>query len=360
MWYWLRSPQTADVVIVVVITAATLSHGYASDICKPLDCMHIIQYFEAATMAGMVVASGVLLWRAFKYRNVEYSTVRNNSTLVVVVSASLHTVVHNTCQVLVGIWGICVIPYGYPTLLFLAMVCLVFIKPSKMWPIGADEAKAPDKEYHKNMVPDLFFVFMYWLVMVGVIVIVWEFELVVWFFKLEVFVPMLVGLFGMFTALWFANHERNKRIEENQAYKMQVLSLLEIVLWVVVDVNQQRATGTKKPSSGSDVSKTDLIRDGVLTYQDQRGHVYGLNANTYVPAQVRRTVSFLMQSVDIMLLPHTRIFETEVDAVTYLQTGLATLSSLDYFTNDRDPAVRKAWRSVTQNIDKVKEEFANR
>ena len=43
------------------------------------------------------------------------------------------------------------------------------------------------------------------------------------FFEPGTVVSAVVGLMGLFIAIWLANRERNKRITENHFYKMQIL-----------------------------------------------------------------------------------------------------------------------------------------
>lgn len=349
MWYWLRSPQTADVVIVVAITAATLTHGYAPDICKQLDCMYTIQYFEVAMMTGMVAASGILLFRAFKYRNVKHSTVRNRHTIIVVCAASMHTVVFNLCQWYVGT---CHQSFSIVTPMLLVCIGLVLVKPSVMLPTGVG-ARAADRNYYEDMIDDRVVVFVYWSIMVVGLWYVWMLDVVVWLFEPEILTMLVVGLFGPLIALYFANHERNRRIEENVFYKILVLSHIQTIIHIVTARAHKRLVADAK-DAGIETHVVDQTGDLTTEWRDERIRIHATNTNTYVPAYVRGLLSNILLVSDSLFLPNNRM---GVDT-KHLLGELGTLINFPYFTDDRDPTVRKTLSYVKHSVHSAKELIA--
>ena len=338
--------------LVVVITAATLSHGYASDICKPLGCMHAIQNFETATMAGMVVTSIILLLRVVKYQNVEYSTVRNRSTLIVVCTASAHTVFHNLEQWLADIYSPLLI---IATFFLLALAGRLLTNPSTMWPADAG-AKTADRNYYETMIDDWVFVFTYWVFITVGLWVVWVLDIAGWLFEDEPLTMLVVGLFGPLIALYFANRERNKRIEENMSYKILVLSHIQTILLIIrARVRQQSIAGAK--DHDAELRMTNQTGDEMPIYRDERVHTHAINTNTYVPARVRTMLSHIMRDADSLFLPNRHIIRRD-KVLRWLLGDIDMLINHVYFTDDRDPIVRKSLREAKDIIQDAKELIA--
>ena len=349
MLYWLRSPQVADVVIVVVITAATLTHGYASDICKSFGCIDTIQHFEAATMTGMVGASGVLLFRAFIYRDVDRSKVRNLATFVVVCTASAHTICHNLWQWLPDVYS----PLLFiPTLFLLTLVGRMLTNPRKTWPAGA-EVKAADRNYYETMIDDWTFVYAYWIFITAGLWLVWVMDVAGWLFEPEPLTMLVVGLFGPLIALYFANRERSRRIEENMFYKMMTLAHTSaIILIAMARVRQQLADCTK--NTGADLRMTGRIEDETHLWKDERIHIHATNTNRHVPAYVRAMMSGIILISDAVFLRNNSTTEPDV-GMNHLLGELGRLIDFAYFKDDRDPNVRKLWRQVKDDLHNAEE-----
>ena len=233
MMHRMYSSPGTNIVIVITIVATTLSHSYASNICTSFECDELVlSSVKVITLATMAVASSVLMFRAFKYRSIDHSMIRNKTTFLVVSIASVHITIHNLCNALIGICG--PLPSFY-TLMFLIFVSAVLgFKSRALWAVEVNDVvdgpKTADRVYNSTIMEDRRFTWVYWTSTAFIICIVYLLDIAEWLFESEALVPLMVGLFGPFIALWFANHERNKRITENHFYKTQILWHIDTVL----------------------------------------------------------------------------------------------------------------------------------
>ena len=351
--------------MVVVIAATTLAHSYAPSICASFGCdASGMSAVRVLALVGMAVAGSVLLFRAFKYRSIDYSIIRIKVTFMVVFVACAHTIIHNLCHAFFG--GACGPASSGFTLVFLILVSGVLgVNPRALWTVGVNYTvegpKTADREYFITMIGDRVFILQYWAFTALIMWVVWVLGIAEWFFEPGILATLLAGLFGPFIALWFANNERNKRIIENHVYKMQILGHVSAILRVATLLFQQlQSAGLNEGGDGLGRAKDDwaATRGALVSeYQYNKGHVEMLNTNTYVPADIRRAILSLMQVIDsILQYGPMRKFD-DMD-IRHLLEMLDLLSRNEYFTMDRDPYVRKMWMHTKQNIRNAKEEVA--
>ena len=357
----LFSSPTIDTVTVVIVAAAALSHSYTPDICARFGCDGPApQLVGAGTLAVMVVAAGLLLYRAVKYEDIDHPPLRRGTTLTVVSAACVLTVAHDLCHISVGECNAA--PHVWTVVFAILVLCILYVNQKAVWSVGTggtEGRKVADRSYLDTMMDGRRFVWRYWTGTAAIIALVWWLDIAGWFFEPEILVPLLAGLFGPFIALWFANHERNKRIMENYFYKTQILLHMGILL-------SNAALQFRRQAAGLDSGGTDMPEDGgaavnnmlVLDYQHHRGHVERLSTNTHVNTGVRYNIINLAYALDSMLTRH-RQPPTPDDHATEAEMLLKLLDmmgKLEYFTTDRDPDVRRMWSLVRQKISDVRTE----
>lgn len=235
------------------------------------------------------------------------------------------------------------------------------INPRVMWPTlggGTKEPKAANRRYFHTMMEGQHFVWRYWTVTVLVIWSVWMSDIVTWLFEPEVLVPLLVGLFGPFIALWFANRERNIRMTENYFYKTQVLVHMYMMLdCAILWLGRQNGSGMDAPEAGGPAT----VDGFVSKYRYHRDHVEMLNVNTFVPANVRYFILNFVHALDSVLIPHRPLFalNTTVTTTKHILWLFDIIDDLEYFTADRDPHVRDLWAKTKQRLGIVRNGIAN-
>lgn len=359
------SSPTIDSVIVVIIVVTTLSHSYASIICISFGCdASTLLSVKAVMLVGMVAAGGALLFRAFKYRSIDRSTRRGEVTFTVVLVASSHTIAHNICHAFVD--GTCGPTPAALTALFLMLASFILcVNPKELWTMGVNDAvegpKTTGRTFIRTMINNRYFIWLYWTYVVLIIWVVWESGVASEFFEPEILASLLVGLIGLFIALLFANHERNKRITENHFYKTNILWHIDPVLRIVaLHFRQQQTGGSNESDGGLGENKGDgMVRDPLASeYKYHRGRIEALNANTYVPADIRTIVFRLMQAVDNTLVQYrpARIFDNPDADMRQMLKVFDLLEGYEYFTTDRDPSVREMWGRVKLGMDDVRME----
>lgn len=199
---------------------------------------------------------------------------------------------------------------------------------------------------------------VYWLTTAAVLYAIGVSGLLTPFFKLEVVIPLVVGLSGVFIALWLANRERNTRITEGHFYKLTILwhvdRVLGGVIWLFGTAKRimDRRDGVPVEDKKKEV---DGWRVGVLhTCEYHTDRIEALNVNTHVPADIRYLVLELLRVWEIPINTYTpyyhQLWENVETVQAHLLKPLGKLIDKEYFSGDCSEAVRK--RLVTTNISR--------
>lgn len=169
------------------------------------------------------------------------------------------------------------------------------------------------------------------------------------FFKLEIVISSMVGLLGLFIALWIVNRERNKKITENHFYKVQILwhiwkMLSDIEIYYLqfkVNDHEERSGNLDKPK---EEANKDMKKVSISVYDLHERQIETLNVNTYVPADVRHNVLRLLRDGIGSILHYDPRFRHDLNVCTVeerLLNPLDVLIDLEYFTGDRSSDVRR-------------------
>ena len=204
--------------------------------------------------------------------------------------------------------------------------------------------RAAARVYDSVMWKDRWLAAVYWFAIAVALLAVGASGLLAPFFELEVIVPLVVGLLGVFIALWLANRERNKRITENHFYKLHILwhvwRMLDNVStlfgeWDLLYMHEQMGDLEK---SSDEVIK-ELREAYVSEYYYFKSQIEVLNVNTYVPSDIRHCVLLLVRTAGIPLRwyhPRAQIESNIVTIEKQLLDPLGQLIDSKYFTKDYD------------------------
>ena len=174
------------------------------------------------------------------------------------------------------------------------------------------------------------------------------------FFEPGTVVSAVVGLLGLFIAIWLANRERNKRITENHFYKVQILWHVWRMLGTVEshytlwDTNDSLERFGKLAKPREEMGR-DLREMSISEYDYHKSQIETLNANTYVPADVRHNVLMLVRTGRMPIWwyhPHAQPGSNAYLAEKDLLDPLGVLIDSEYFTGDRSSDIREWLVSV--------------
>lgn len=183
------------------------------------------------------------------------------------------------------------------------------------------------------------------------------------FFEPGTVVSAIVGLLGLFIALWLANRERNKRITENHFYKMQILWHIWRILDIVSshygrwDINDLMEQVGKLDEPREEVDR-DLRRMSNYEYDYHKSQIEILNVNAYVPADVRHNVSLLVRTARMPITwyhPHAQPESNINSAKKDLLGPLGVLMDSEYFTGDRNSDIREWLTNVNSIRRRIRE-----
>lgn len=341
--------------------ATSLVFSYAVGVCALLTCGELgVLAVKVPSMAGMVVASCMLLLRVYEYESIDSYGIRGYATISVVVAACMHTVIQDVCPVFFG--GACGSVLSITTGVLWGWVGTVTaIKPRAIWPVSTSDAAGwlvLTGKVHTGPKIDAKGLFVACLVvLISTMSLVWVLDVAAWLFKPEMLTALVVSSFGPLIAFYFANSERNKRIDENHTYKTRILIDINSMLDLAVIYIQEYLTA--QPSTGLNVDKMDHVK---FEYQYQRGHIVALNTNTYVPVQTRDDVDLLVGGLDLLLLRHTHLPEgpSMLAALKGMSEDIDMFLSPapGYFAADRNVNVQRAWGKAMQNMSNVRDAAA--
>lgn len=213
------------------------------------------------------------------------------------------------------------------------------------------------RAYGKVMWEDRWLVAVYWFAVADVLLAVGSSGLLDRFFELKVIVPLVVGLSGLFIALWLANRERNKRITENHFYKLQILGHIGKLLDNVSSLFWEWDNIEMKTKAGNLDEPVDEVtrklRDVYVSeYYYRKSQIEVLNINTYVPADIRHRVLSWVQTAGIPLRWYHPRAQTESNIRTVekqLLEPFDRLLDVGYFTKECDDAVQKRMTEVNSS-----------
>lgn len=190
---------------------------------------------------------------------------------------------------------------------------------------------------------------VYWLAITYALLMVGISGLLVPFFELEIMVPLVVGLSGVFIALWLANRERNKTISENHFYKVHLLWYV----WRMLDTVASFYTHLEIIELDAQQNQLDVPKDeavgrakeaSLAEYRYLKSQIEMLNVNTFVPADVRSSVSLLVRDGGIPVSQYLNNVELNARSMeAHLLRPLDKLMKLKYLSKDSNEDVKK-WR----------------
>lgn len=179
-------------------------------------------------------------------------------------------------------------------------------------------------------------------------------------FRTEIAAPLIVGLLGLFIALWLANRERNKRITENHFYKLQILWHVGMMLGNAFSLfrHGERVAGErpKKPHEQG-VAIEGVRQHFISQYLYHKGQIETLNVNTRVPAYIRHRVLLLVQNAGHSISGYDPP-DAKSNAVLAEELTLRWLDPLidsEYFAGDRDGEVMEQLSAANDYRDRIRE-----
>ena len=198
---------------------------------------------------------------------------------------------------------------------------------------------------------------VYWLAVAEALLVLKASGMAGSFFEPGTVVSAVVGLMGLFIAIWLANRERNKRITENHFYKMQILwhiwRMLDIVMshYLQWDLNDALERLDKLDKSKEETDR-DLREMSITEYDYHKSQIEMLNVNAHVPADVRHNVLLLMRDGRVPLTwyhpraqPGSNVQLAEKD----LLNPLGVLIDSEYFTKDSNSDIQD-WLTNVNSI----------
>ncbi len=201
------------------------------------------------------------------------------------------------------------------------------------------------RTYGRVVWEDRWLVAVYWFAVTEVLLAVGSSGLLAPFFELAVIVPLVVGLSGVFIALWLANRERNKRITENHFYKLHILGHVKEMLGLAASLFRLGEPVVRERLGkryGQDESMSGTKQGFLLQYLHHKGQIEMLNVNTYVPADIRHRVLILARTAGHSISGYYP-GDTESNIMLVEDEVLKPFEELmdsEYFTKDRDEKVK--------------------
>ena len=201
----------------------------------------------------------------------------------------------------------------------------------------------------------------YWYVIAAILMAGWLADTEVTFFKPEIIVPLVVGLLGLFIALWLANRERNQRIIEGYFYKTGILEHVERMMDAVsvfyIEMQYRDPSlmtpeelSRRKPPPYSEEETNRLRNSEMSSWQYHQRLAEMININTFAPAEIRADVAYLLRhgikSIDGYLWNNRSSTWSVVKGL--LLEPLSKVTDSYYFAGDSTQKVKDHLRTINR------------
>ena len=175
------------------------------------------------------------------------------------------------------------------------------------------------------------------------------------------YVSAIVGLLGLFIALWLTNRERNKKISENHFYKLQILWHIWKILCIAGSLYEEwKMIDQKEQLNELSASKDKAVKElrEASEYHYHKSQIEVLNTNMFVPSDIRHYVLLLVRTGGTPLNWHHSqgTAASNIISAEKLLNPLDRLIDSEYFTKDRDKAVKKLLNDVGAIRRNIREE----
>ena len=358
-----------EIVLFAILLTVVLIHNFIPAICTEHNCDISIQmYFEAISLAGAIVVSvvaGKVLADRTTNTRLKPLVIIGLLIFVIIFVSYAHTIIQDY-QLRDNNFITIILNSITMALLFWAGAMLgVYLNDRRSAVNSGTDKKLKLKwrQYGQVMIDNRFVTPAYWLGIVLIMGTVGVSGVARPFFVLEVIVPLVVGLFGLFITLLLANRERNKRIIENYFYKLHVLEHIWRMLddiFVYVIRCQTIYSESKGETNAQYDQKTKELRNSTRGLYDFHGaQIKVLNTNTSVPAGIRDRVLQLVQTGGIVITNYYPQKQPQSNIVAFerhLLDPLDNLLDVEYFVKDRNEEVKSLLNHTNSIRCKIREE----
>lgn len=226
-----------------------------------------------------------------------------------------------------------------------------------------------NKRYDRSMISNSSLTLLYWILAIFGLVTAWLFGAIGEFSRLETPISLLVGLFGLFIALWITNRERNIRITENHFYKLSVLwHVFRILDGFVVFFRNEYCNYFALDETAQKAKKEEMrnrVREELFVFDRHKAQIEASNINMHVPADIRYAISQFAQKGSIPILfwryNEPQLSDNVETVKRKLLEPLHKAIDDEYFTKDYDFDVKERLSSVNhmkEEIEKCVEEWS--
>ncbi len=220
--------------------------------------------------------------------------------------------------------------------------------------------RSMSRMYGRVMWEDRWLAGVYWFVFTLVLWVVGVSGIAAALFRLEIMVSMIVGLLGLFIALWVINRERNKKITEGYFYKTGILEHVERMMGAVstfyleVKYMDPSLMALEKESERGTLlefsePKVNELKDREMSHWEYYQRLAEMiNINTVVPAEVRVDVSVFLRRGSMAITKYlwNNLNGNKLTIQYQLLKKLDKVIGSDYFTGDSTDEVENYLRSI--------------
>ena len=220
-------------------------------------------------------------------------------------------------------------------------------------------AGSSGRAYGRVVWEDRWLTAMYWFSTSIALFAAWASGAAAPIFRTEIAASLIVGLLGLFIALWLANRERNKRITENHFYKLQILWHVGMMLGTAFSLfrHGERVAGERSKKPHEQSGTIEGFRQHCISQcLYHKGQIEALNVNTRVPAYIRHRVLLLVQTAGHSISGYDPS-DVRSNAELVEKFTLRLLDPLidsEYFTRDRDGDVMEQLSAAKAYRDSIR------